>query len=279
MVKGVSIKFKSYFETIPKLLEITKLEAILKRYNSIILKPSLRNSTSVNTSVDFTEAVLQFCMANKAPEAQVYIAEGSDGEDTHAVFESAGYNKLAEKYPVSFVDLNTVETEETFPLNTLSFESIHYPKILKNSLIISLPKLSVDAEAEMIGSLSNMLGAFPSKHYSGFFSKNKNKIRKEPLKYAIHDIIRCKMPDVAIMDASEQGFILTGHPLEIDKQAVKLINKDGKTVSHLNLINDSYLQDLDREQRKREMIQARAKQLAQTKQIVVNFNNLELADK
>ena len=265
MVKGVSIKFKSYFETIPKLLEITKFETILKRYNSIILKPSLRNSTSVNTPVDFTEAVLQFCLANKNSGAQIYIAEGSDGEDTHAVFESAGYNKLAEKYPISFVDLNTAETEELFPNNAMQFQSINYPKILKNSLVISLPKLSPDAETEVLASLSNMLGAYPSRHYSGFFSKNKNKIRKGPMKYVIHDIVRCKMPDVAIIDASEQGFILTGHPLEIDKQAVKLLNKDARSIQHINLINDSHLQDLEREERKRTAMEAKAKQQAQTK--------------
>jgi len=49
MVKGVSIKFKSYFETVPKLLEVTKLDTILKRYNSIVIKPNLKNKTTVST--------------------------------------------------------------------------------------------------------------------------------------------------------------------------------------------------------------------------------------
>ncbi|MDO8563506.1 MAG: DUF362 domain-containing protein [Nanoarchaeota archaeon] len=259
MVKGVSIKFKSYFETVPKLLEVTKLNEFLKKHNSIVLKPNLKNKTSVSTPIEFTEAILQFCLNHKSPETQVYIAEGSDGEDTMQLFEEKGYKTLAEKYNVSLVDLNTAETEEVFPINALSFESIHYPKILKNSLVISIPKLTSDPETEYVTSLSNMLGAYPASHYVGFFSKSKNKIRKEPIRYAIHDIIRCKMPEVAIIDASEQGYILTGSPLEIDKQALKLLNREGKSVSYLNLINDSSLQDLDREQRKKEAQEAKAK--------------------
>jgi len=260
-VKGVSIKFKSYFETVPKLLEITKLDTVLKKSDSIVIKPSLRNSASVNTPIDFAEAVLQFCMNNKSPGAQVYIAEGSDGQDTMEVFEESGYKRLAEKYGVSLVDLNTAETEDTYPSNSLVFESIQYPRILKNSLVISIPKLSLDAETDMQASLSNMLGAYPARHYKGFFTKSKTKLRKEPIRYAIHDMVRCKMPDVAVIDASDQGMILTGHPLEIDKQAAKLLNKEWKTIGYMNLINDNYLQDLDKEQRKKEIQESKAKQL------------------
>lgn len=259
MVKGVSIKFKSYFETVPKLLEVTKLNDFIKKHNSIVLKPNLKNKNTTNTPIEFTEAVLQFCVNHKSPESQIYIAEGSDGEDTMQLFEEKGYKALAEKYNVSLIDLNTAETEEVFPINALAFESIHYPKILKDSLVISIPKLTTDLETEFVTSLSNMIGAYPASHYEGFFSKTKNKIKKEPIKYAVHDIIRCKMPEVAIIDASEQGYILTGNPLEIDRQALKLLNRDGKSVSYINLINDSLLQDLDREQRKKEAQEAKTK--------------------
>ena len=261
MVKGVSIKFKSYFETVPKLLEITQLGNLIKKHNSILLKPSLKNSNSINTPLDFTESVLQFCLKNKSPSAQVYIAEGSDVEDTMEVFDKLGYKSLAEKYNVSLVDLNTAETESVYPLHAMTFESVNYPKILKESLIISIPKLSSDSETEFTTSLSNMVGAYPAKNYKGFFTKYKTKIKKEPIRYAIHDIIRCKMPEVAIIDASEQGFILTGEPLEIDKQALNLLNKDWKSVPYISLINDSILQDLEREKRKREAQESRAKQI------------------
>ncbi len=244
MARGVSIKFKSYQETIPKILQLIKFQDEVKKHNTIILKPSLRNLDSQNTPSEFTEAVLRFCLENKSPEAKVFIAEGSDGIDTEDVFEKFGYRKLAEQYAIGLIDLNTAEIEEIQDGEFLKFENIMYPKILLDSFVISLPKLAEDNEAEIYGSLANMLGAFPAEYYSGFFSSNKNKIRKWPIKYSIHDILKCKMPNFAIVDASEKGVTLAGIPLEIDMQSSKLLGKEGKAIQHLRLINESFSKDM-----------------------------------
>ena len=240
MAKGVSIKFKSYSESVSNLLKLTKFENEVKKHQVIVLKPYLKNSTSTHTPAAFTEAVLNFCLNNKNPEAQIYIAEGSDGEDTMEVFDKLGYKKLAEQYSVSLIDLNTSDVEEVKDDSFLKFESIKFPKILQNSYVISLPKLAVDNELEMIGALSNMVGAFPAKYYTGWFGKGKNKIRNDPIKYAIHDITRCKMPNTCIVDASEQGSIMLGDPIEIDKQASRLLGKDWKAIQHIKLVDESH---------------------------------------
>lgn len=242
MAKGISIKFKSYGETIPKLLQLIKFEKELKKHDKIIIKPSLRNSTSLNTSPEFTEAVLKYCLEHKSPDAKVLIAEGSDGEDTTDMFDKTGHRALAESYSVSLIDLNNSEADEIKDGDFLKFEKIMYPKILLDSYVISLPRLSEDEETEMQGSLSNMLGAFPAQHYKGFFSSTKNKIRKWPIKYSIHDILKCKMPEFAIIDASEKGVILAGFPFEMDKQAAKLLDKDFKSISHLRLVGESFVE-------------------------------------
>ena len=88
-----------------------------------------------------------------------------------------------------------------------------------------------------------MLGAFPANNYKGFFSRTKSKIRKWPIKYAIHDVLKCKVPDFAIMDSSEKGVILAGLPHEIDKQAAKLLALDWKDIGHLKLIEESFLEE------------------------------------
>src|SRR3989344_3735260 len=175
MAKGVSIKFKSYSESVSNLLKLTKFENEIKKHSVIVLKPFLRDSVSASTPVAFTEAVLNYCLNNKSPEAQIYIAEGSDGEETMDVFDKLGYKKLAEQYSVSLIDLNTADVEEVKDDSFLKFGSIKYPKILQNSYVISLPKISADNELEMIGALSNMIGAYPARHYTGWFSKGKNK--------------------------------------------------------------------------------------------------------
>ena len=239
MIKGASIKFNSYAESVPKLLGLLKVHNELKKYDKIVLKPTIKDENNF-TPIGFIDAILQFCMNNKNPVAEVFIAEGADGYDTTELFESVGYQTLAEKYSVGLIDLNSTETEEMINANFLKFEKILYPKILLQSCVISLPYLKEDAETEINDSVSNMLGAFPAQHYSGFFSLKKNKIRKWPIKYSIHDILHCKMPNFAVVDASTFGYILAGLPLDIDKQAVRFFNRDWKSVAHLKLLSESF---------------------------------------
>jgi len=241
MAKGISIKFKSYKESIPKILELLKLEKELQKYDKVVLKPTL-NSPQQSTNLEFVEEVLKFCISHKNPVAEVFIAEGSDGYDTEELFDELGYRKLAEKYNVGLVDLNTADVEEIELDGFLNFSKIKYPSILRDSFIISLPAISEDEEILFFGSLANMLGAYPSEHYSGFFTKAKKKI-KNNLKNSIHDILMCKMPQFAIMDLSSEGIILAGIPLEMDKQAAHYFDFEWKDVPYLRLINDSFSED------------------------------------
>lgn len=246
MTKGVSIKFRSYSETVPRLLEIINLGKELKKHSKIVLKPSLRKvegEKSLSTPIAFVEQVLRFCLKNKNPVSEIFIAEGSDGVDTMELFNQLGYTKLAERYSVGLIDLNSTEVEKVEAYDFSRFSTIMYPKILKESFVISLPLLAEDEETDMQGSLANMLGAFPSSYYKGFFTKSKNKIRKWPIKYSIHDILKCKMPEFAIIDSSEKGVILAGLPLEVDKQAAKLLNIDWRYVSHLRMVEEGFLEE------------------------------------
>lgn len=47
------------------------------------------------------------------------------------------------------------------------------------------------------------------------------------------------MPSLAIVDAHSYGALLAGQPLEVDKQAAKLLGMDWKGVAHLRLIEES----------------------------------------
>jgi len=250
MAKGVAIKFKSYEDSIFKILKLINLGEEIKKHDKIVLKPHIQDLNSPYTSVEFVEAVLKFCISNKNPVSEIFIAEGSESSETMSNFISLGYRELAEKYSVGLIDLNNTETEEIQDYDFLKFDKIQYPKILIGNFVISLPKLSLDEETEISGSLSNMLGAFPSKHYRGFLSRNKSKIRKWPIKYSIHDILKCKMPNLAVIDASDKGTILAGKPLEMDKQASKLFGRDWKSVQHLRLIDESFREEGNKKREK-----------------------------
>lgn len=237
MTKGASIKFISYHESVPKILDLLNLKYEIKKYDKIVIKPNLTSSENA-ISPAFIESVLRFCLENKNPITEVFIAEGVDSSSTEEIFHSSGLSKLAERYNISLIDLNIAETETIERDDFIKFNSIEFPKILKDAFIISVSKASENEETSINGTLSNMLGAFPASHYKGFFSKTKNKIRKWPIKYSIHDILKCKMPDFAIVDASEKGIILAGLPFEIDKQMAKLLGKEWQRVPYLNLMHE-----------------------------------------
>lgn len=252
MAKGVSIKFRSYSETIPRLLELINLGKEIKKHSKIVLKPYIspvESEKPLSTSVAFVEQVLRFCLKNKNPVAEVFIAEGVDGADTMELFDKLEYSKLAERYSVGLIDLNNAEVEKIERSDFLKFQEVMYPKILKDSFVISLPPLIPDEEVTFIGSLSNMLGAFPSKYYRGFFSRTKSKLRKWPMKYAVHDILKCKLPEFAVIDSSEKGMILAGIPKDIDKQAAKLLGMEWKNVDHLRLVEESFLEKPEKEKK------------------------------
>lgn len=255
MAKAVSIKFRSYSETVPRLLELINLGKELKKHSKIVLKPSLRKvegEKSLSTPIAFVEQVLRFCLQNKNPVSEIFIAEGADGVDTMELFNQIGYTKLAERYGVGLIDLNLSEVEKVRAYDFARFSEIMYPKILKDSFVISLPLLAEDEETEIQGALSNMLGAFPAKYYKGFLTRSKNKIRKWQMKYSIHDILKCKMPEFAIIDSSEKGVILAGLPFEVDKQAAKLLNLDWRYISHLRMVEEGFLEKAKSEKSEKE---------------------------
>ncbi|MEK6899322.1 MAG: DUF362 domain-containing protein [Nanoarchaeota archaeon] len=238
MTKGVAIKFKSYDETVPALLRVIKLDEELKKHDKIVLKPNLHSNSEHFTPTDFVEQVVRFCVQHKNPGAEIVIAEGSDGHDTLDLFEERGYRVIAEKYGVGLVDLNRTDVEVVSDSDFLIKDSVMYPRVMKNSFVISLPLLKKHDSFGLTGSLYNLLGVYPGSHYRGFFSRNKNKL-VGPVKYQIHDIVKAKMPGLSLVDAHEQGYILAGHPLETDKQAAKILGLDWRSVGHLRLVDES----------------------------------------
>lgn len=238
MTKGVAIKFKSYQETVPALLSAIKLDSELKKHTNIILKPNLTTDPATSTPAAFVEAVVAFCAQHKNAGAEVLIAEGAEG-NTQELFDTYGYKELAEKYGVGLIDLNQADCEEIRHTDFLAHESIMYPKLLKEGFIISLPLLAKHTNHDMTGSLATMRGAYPSKHYKGWFSREKNKIQG-PHKHQIHDILVCGMPHLALIDAHEQGYVLVGQPLDVDKQAAKLLGLDWRSVGHLRVSDERF---------------------------------------
>jgi len=78
MSQGITVNFKSYKETIPQVLKLIKLENELKKFDKIILLVNLEDSDN-STSPEFIEPILRFCLENKNPVSEIFIASGADG--------------------------------------------------------------------------------------------------------------------------------------------------------------------------------------------------------
>lgn len=248
MVKGLAVKLKSYEETIPKVLDLIKLSEELKKHKNIVLKVHIVPGQPENsTKIEFLEPLVEFCVKNKGPGSDIIIAEGVDGAETRDLFDELGFTSLAEKYSLGVIDLNESSSVEVQNPEFLRFKSIHYPELLLNSFVITVTPVRQNNELGLSASLDTMLGAFPGYKYRGFFSSTKKKLKEHPTKYQIHDILKCKMPDLAVMDASEYGYLITGKPLDMDKQAAKLFSLDWNNVPHIRLVDESFSQQLPKE--------------------------------
>ncbi len=252
MVKGVSVKLKSYSETVPKLLALIKLDEELKKHNKIVIKPVINSEKENSTPMQLVEQVLRFCIRNVSPGTEIFIAEGANGADTEDLFEERGYQKIADQYGIGLIDLNKVASEKIGKNEFKGLSEIMYPTILKDSFIISVPILKKDAQIGLRGSLSAMLGAYPAQYYKGFFSSRKNKLDGTNPHHLVHDIVACKMPHLAVIDFPEKGIIISGKPLDMDKEGAKLLGIEWRSVGYLRTLDDTLAIQKSKEEKSKE---------------------------
>ena len=203
MRSSSSVKFTSYEKSVPCVLDKLAVKEILSEQSRIILKPNLtcNKPPPVTTSIDLVREVLKHCLEHS--RGKVLIAEGS-GANTWDCYRDLGYLDLSKEYDIELIDLN--EEEVVTKRSTLfkKFSYIHFPKVLEDSFLISLPVLKEHTQARVTISLKNMLGCFPKGKYTGekYEGSWKVKMHQWPIDYSIHDILVCKFPDLAVVDAS-----------------------------------------------------------------------------
>ena len=76
------------------------------------------------------------------------------------------------------------------------------PKAVFEHVLISLPVLKAHSLSRLTGSMKNMIGIAPPKHYSGQHGFWKKAVFHHHLDQAIVDLISYRKPDFTIMDAT-----------------------------------------------------------------------------
>lgn len=244
------LPFKSYRESIPKLLDCVGLPELLSGQDHILLKPNLVNASAfpVTTSVLFCERIISFIQ--NCSTAKITIAEGSGDAvlETPEVFKILGYDRLAEKYNLELLDLNTanlVKLKE--PANEI-FPEMFLPEIAFETFLISLPVLKAHSLAGITGTLKNMMGFAPPRFYSGGGTWKKAMFHSN-MQQSIVELNRYRTPDVSIMDASlglsdyhlggavcdppVGKLIASDDPYKMDQTAADLLRMDAGQIPHI----------------------------------------------
>jgi len=247
MARLASVKFTSYEESVRSVLDELNIRSVLHRQSKILLKPNLtcNRQPPVTTPASFVREILEYCLG--CSKAKILIAEGS-GSNTGNCYRDLGYLDMARQYGIKLIDLNEEEVVVKRSSLFKKFDYIYFPKVLEDGFLISLPVLKEHGEAKVTISLKNMLGSFPKGRYQGekYEGSWKAKMHQWPVDYSIHDILVCKFPDLAIVDASvgqkggevsgtpeEFGLILAGDPLEVDKKGAEILGRDWRKIKHI----------------------------------------------
>ena len=251
------VEFENYAESVKKAFDAVRACETLSRQTDILIKPNLMGPQPfpVTTSVDCCNAVLDYVRA--CSDANVIVGEGcgDPNVDTHEVFFELGYAEWAVEKGIHLIDLNEAPLEWREDASCEMFPEISLPSLAFTHYIISVPVLKAHPLSTMTGTLKNMMGFAPPRHYRG---GNKGCWKKavfhENIDQAIIDLNHYRNPDLTLMDASVGlskshlggpecdppiGKILAGFdPVALDRVAAGLLGLDWHDVGHLTDASD-----------------------------------------
>ena len=247
----VNEDFVSYKETIRKTLDTLNFHNILASQRSILIKPNLINSSPhpITTSPECCESIVDYIQ--KHSKARIVIAEGCGdvNMETTEVFEALGYSKMAEKHGIPLIDLNHEPVQLLTDKRCQIFKEIYLPKIALNHYIISVPVLKAHSLARITGTLKNMMGFVPPKHYSGKYGSWKKAAFHQNMQESLIDLNTYLIPHLSIMDCSvgmaeyhlggphcdpPVAKIIAGYnPWEVDRNACRLLELEWQDIDHV----------------------------------------------
>jgi len=244
------VEFRDYVESVREALDSIGAPEVLKEQRAVMIKPNLIQVSPfpVTTPVAICEAIIGYVRA--VSKADIIIAEGCGAisHETDKCFRELGYTDAAKRLGVRLVDLNNEPTVRLTNPSCRVFPEFHLPGIALSHYIISVPILKAHSFSKITGTMKNMMGLAPPKHYSepGHWKKAKFHARMHE---AIMDLNRYRTPDLSVVDATVglAEFHLGGaqcsppvnrivagfDAVEVDRIFAGLLGFDWKKIPHL----------------------------------------------
>lgn len=231
----------------------------------IILKP---NNVSIDiplcaTHADTLEGILEFLKSIKKLDNTV-IAESAANGPTFDGFSNYGYYRLADKYPVKFVDLDKEGSEVIYVFDERDFRPhpVRFSKVLlsPDSYIVSVAKMKTHDRTVVTLSLKNIVFGAPVKDEGFTFGKNRKEGAKSDksivhgggfkgIHYNLYDLAPRLHPHLAVIDGFEgmegngpnsgtpvdhRVCVASTDWLAADRVAVELMGVDFSKIGYLN---------------------------------------------
>lgn len=256
------IQFTTFAESVKQALDALGACDVLADQTEILIKPNLLGPQPppVTTPIECCDAVLEYI--RDCSDAKVVLGDGCGDPhmDTHEVFVELGYADWAVEKGIHLIDLNDAKLEWREDPDCEMFPEISLPEIAFSHFIISVPVLKAHTLSDITGTLKNMMGFAPPRHYSGNrFGCWKKAVFHENLQQAIIDLNRYRTPDLSVMDASiglaeshlggpqcdpPAGKILASFdPVALDRRAAELLGLDWQRIDHLVPDAEDYRND------------------------------------
>ena len=246
------IAFTSFAESVPQALDAIGAAGVLQKQKAVLVKPNLINASPppITTPVECVEAVVGYVRASS--DAAIVIGEGCGDAhlETDEVFDRLGYRELAERLGVELVDLNHAPLVKLEDERCQVFPEMYLPEIAMSHYLISVPVLKAHSLAEITGTLKNMMGLAPPKHYAGRFGSWKKAVFHGRMHASIVDLNRYRTPNLSLVDATigmadyhlggphcdpPVGRLLAGFdPLQVDRRCAELLGFRWQEIEHLN---------------------------------------------
>lgn len=247
----ISLPFTDYETTVSRCLAAAGAAKWLSDGRPVMLKPNLVNDAAhpVTTPPALCAAVIGF--VRKHSHAPIVIAEGCGAAqlETPVVFARLGYQDLARRLDVELLDLNQAQIIRMRDETCRLFPEMWLPQAVLEHVLISLPVLKAHTFCRITGSMKNMMGLLPPRHYAGDCGSWKKAAFHRRLDAAIIELNRYRSPDFTVMDATigladyhlggawcdpPVGRILAGDDARaVDREAAKLLGVDWRQVGHL----------------------------------------------
>lgn len=254
MEKVFEIKFESFPQSVPKILNKAGLGKLIKDQKRILLKPNLTTNypPPCTTPVELVEEVVKFCLKNS--KAEILITEGSGGCDTSLSFRELGYEDLSAKYQVKLIDLNREKRVKYSKPKALLMKEVKLPEILFNGFFINLPVLKQHNEGILTCAAKNLFGIYLNSNLITQFTHkwwNKSELHfKYTVQKSVYDLNLYRPSDFILVDASvgQVGNEITGNPcsppikklfagfnnLEVDRHCAPFLDLEPSAIPYLN---------------------------------------------